>query len=61
MEGTDLDLQWRKSSYSGGANGSCIETASGNGLILVRDTTDQDSFTLSVSPSGWAKFTATLR
>lgn len=28
---------WRKSSYSDGNGGDCIETASGDGVILVRD------------------------
>ena len=51
---------WRKSSYSGANGGSCVETASGAGVILVRDTTDRDGFTLSVPAEGWAKFTATI-
>ena len=32
---------WRKSSYSDANGGNCVETASGDGLILVRDTTDR--------------------
>ena len=39
---------WRKSSYSGANGGSCVETASDVGMILVRDTTDRDGFTLNV-------------
>jgi hypothetical protein len=31
---------WRKSSYSG-ANGSCVETASGDSVVLVRDATNR--------------------
>jgi Domain of unknown function (DUF397) len=52
---------WRKSSYSGANGGSCVETASGAGVILVRDTTDRDGFTLSVPAETWAKFTATIK
>jgi hypothetical protein len=52
---------WRKSSYSGANGGSCVETATGAGVILVRDTTDRDGFTLSVPAETWAKFTATIK
>jgi hypothetical protein len=52
---------WRKSSYSGANGGSCVETSSGAGVILVRDTTDRDGFTLSVLAETWAKFTASIK
>lgn len=52
---------WRKSSYSGANGGSCVETASDAGVILVRDTTDRDGFTLSVPAQTWARFTATFK
>jgi hypothetical protein len=51
---------WRKASYSNG-NGACVETASGHGVILVRDTTDREGGTLSIPAGAWQKFTATLR
>jgi hypothetical protein len=50
---------WRKASYSG--SGSCVETASRDGVILVRDTTDRGGFTMSVSAGAWETFTASLR
>lgn len=53
-------MDWRKSSYSG-SNGSCVETATGDGLILVRDTADQHSATLAFTAQAWAQFTASLR
>ena len=53
-------MDWRKSSYSG-SNGSCVETASANGVILVRDTTDRDGMTLEVPAEAWEKFTASIR
>jgi uncharacterized protein DUF397 len=56
-----IDSPWRKSSYSGTSGGNCVETASGAGLILVRDTTDRDGLTLSLPASAWAKFTDSLR
>jgi hypothetical protein len=58
--------EWRKSSYSDGNGGSCVETASGDGLILVRDTTDPEGVatgtsTLSIPATAWSKFTAALQ
>jgi hypothetical protein len=53
-------MDWRKSSHSG-SNGSCVETATGEGVILVRDTTDRDSATLAFTAQAWAQFTASLR
>lgn len=44
---------WRKSSYSDGNGGDCVETASGRGVILVRDTTDRDGVTLSIPAAAW--------
>lgn len=61
MEVTDIDRAWRKSSYSGGANGSCVETASTSGVVLVRDTTDRDGRTLSIPAGAWCVFTDTLK
>jgi Domain of unknown function (DUF397) len=51
---------WRKASYSNGT-GQCIETASGGGVIVVRDTVDRGGVTLSVPASAWAAFLGTLR
>ena len=53
-------MDWRKSSYSG-SNGSCVETASGNGAVLVRDTTDRAGETLTFSAAAWQEFTASVR
>lgn len=50
---------WRKSSASGHGE-SCVEVASAD-TVHVRDTTDRGGFTLSVSPSSWQAFTASLR
>jgi hypothetical protein len=57
-------MTWRKSSYSGGANGSCVELASGNGTVSVRDTAqagDPNRLTIGFSASAWATFTESLR
>lgn len=60
MEVTDIDPQWRKASYSGGANGSCVEVGKGNG-VLVRDTTDRDGGTLAFTSEAWQAFVTGLK
>ena len=52
---------WRKSSYSDGNGGACIEAATGSSVILVRDTTNRDGGALAVAPETWAAFTASLK
>ena len=39
-------MDWRKPTYSDSNGGACVETASGNGLVFVRDTTNRDGGTL---------------
>jgi hypothetical protein len=53
-------MDWRKSSFSG-QNGSCVETASNNGAVLVRDTTNRDGGTLTFDADAWRTFLGTLR
>jgi hypothetical protein len=53
-------MEWRKSSYSTGSGGQCVETASGSGAVLVRDTANQDGGTLAFSADAWAVFTGAL-
>ena len=51
---------WRKTSYSTGNGGECVEVASAGG-VLIRDTTDRGGITLSVSAPAWATFLTALR
>lgn len=53
-------MDWRKSSYSNANGGQCVETATGNDAVLVRDTTNRDGGTLAFSAAAWAVFTASL-
>jgi Domain of unknown function (DUF397) len=53
--------EWRKSSYSSANGADCVETASGDGVILVRDTTNRDGGTLAFSAEAWQEFTRRLR
>jgi hypothetical protein len=56
-----VEAAWRKSSYSGGNGGECVETASGKGTILVRDTTDRDGVVMAVNASAWSEFLNRVR
>jgi len=52
---------WRKSTYSNDNGGECVETASADGVILIRDTTDREGRTLSVPVAAWQRFTDALK
>jgi hypothetical protein len=48
---------WRKSSYSGGASGNCVEVAAAD-RVLVRDTKyNGPGPVLRFSPAAWRRFT----
>lgn len=53
-------MDWRKSSFSG-QNGSCVETASGGDVVMVRDTANRDGGTLSFTADAWRTFLGALR
>jgi hypothetical protein len=52
---TDLaDAIWRKSSYSGGSGGNCVEVAANlPGTVLIRDSKDPSGPTLALTPERW--------
>ena len=52
--------QWRKSTYSDGNGGNCVEVADGQGAVLVRDTTDRGGAMITVPDAAWARFTAAI-
>jgi hypothetical protein len=57
-----MNPSWRKSSYSSGNGGQCVEAGHVPGAVLIRDTKDcERGPVLSVSPEAWASFTASLR
>jgi hypothetical protein len=52
------DLAWFKSSYSGSQGDDCVEVAKGTQAIRVRDSKDQRSPELALSPTAWNDFVA---
>jgi hypothetical protein len=52
---------WRKSTFSDGSGGNCVETASSDGAILVRDTTDRTGGALTFSAGAWQAFMTLLK
>lgn len=53
---------WRKSSYSSGNGGNCVELGGTPGTVLVRDTKDNGrGSVLQLTAADWARFTAALR
>ena len=47
---------WRKSSYSGGSGGDCVEVADSTDMVLVRDTKDRAGAELGFTPGAWKRF-----
>ena len=53
---------WRKSSYSSGNGGNCVETAGNGQVIAVRDTKEMGHGpVLRFGPKAWAEFTASVK
>jgi hypothetical protein len=47
---------WRKSTYSSGANGMCVEVSSGQPHTLVRDSKRPTGPVLRFRPRAWVRF-----
>jgi hypothetical protein len=57
-----LSAAWRKSSYSGNGGQDCVEAASDNGAVLIRDTTDRErGLVLRLTSRAFAEFTTRIR
>ena len=55
-------VTWRKSSYSGGNGGNCVEVAStGKPLVAIRDSKDPDGPKLALTMSRWQPFIQRVR
>lgn len=54
------DVNWRKSSYSGGASGNCTQVTAVAGTVLVRDSKNPDGPRLVFGRPAWEAFAASL-
>jgi hypothetical protein len=52
---------WRKSSYSGGSGGDCVEVADAASAVMVRDTTNRAGGTLAFTSGAWQTFITSLK
>ncbi len=58
----EIDLHWRKSSYSGNGGGDCVEVAGHDGMILVRDSKDHGRGPIHrFTVAEWRAFLASIR
>lgn len=61
----DIDLSralWRKSTFSNGSGGNCVEVARNlPGIVAVRDSKDPDGPALIVAAGEWRGFVAGVR
>ncbi|MFE5866456.1 DUF397 domain-containing protein [Streptomyces virginiae] len=64
MASSGIDLSaatWRKSTYSNGTGGDCVEVADGlAGVVPVRDSKRPDGGVVVVSAAAWGPFVAAL-
>jgi hypothetical protein len=52
---------WRTASYSGANGGECVEVASTDEAVMVRDTKNRAGATLSVPANAWQAFIASMK
>ena len=57
-----MDVTWRKSTYSAGNGGDCVEVARAlHDVVAVRDSKDPDGPKLVLAPGDWRNFTASVK
>ncbi|MFD8791779.1 DUF397 domain-containing protein [Streptomyces vinaceus] len=59
----EVAFAWRKSSYSAGEGGACVEVATCGcaDTVHVRDSKVADGPTLALAPAAWARLTRRVR
>ncbi|MGW4751492.1 DUF397 domain-containing protein [Streptomyces chartreusis] len=53
-------IVWRRSSYSNGMGGECLEVAAGHEVVTVRDSKNTLGPQLTLSAASWRGFIRTL-
>ncbi|WP_406325299.1 DUF397 domain-containing protein [Streptomyces niveus] len=61
MTSSRTEPQWRKSSYSNGAGGECLEIAELAGVTAVRDSKQPSGPRIAIRQAAWADFVGALR
>ena len=57
-----VNLQWRKSSYSGNGGSDCVEVASNlPDVVAVRDSKDREGPSLGFTPDEWRAFVSGVK
>lgn len=56
-----MRFEWKKSTYSAGNGGNCVEVAATPYAIGVRDTKNRTQGHLTVSPDAWRAFITDIR
>ena len=57
----DMNLQWRKATYSSSNGGNCIEVAAAGRTVTVRDSKDPDGPRLAFGMQAWQAFAARVK
>ncbi|GAB7032677.1 hypothetical protein JCM4914_41380 [Streptomyces platensis subsp. malvinus] len=62
-EGFSGAAQWRKSSYSNGSGGNCLEVADtvSGGVVPVRDSKDPAGPALVIPAAAWSAFVSAVK
>jgi hypothetical protein len=55
------NTRWRKSSYSSGNGGNCVEVADLSGAVAVRDSKNPAGGILRFSPGEWRGFLTAVK
>lgn len=56
-----MNIRWRKSTYSSGNGGNCVEAAGHDHRVIVRDTKDRSGPVLRFNPAAWRRFADQLK
>ncbi|MER6504258.1 DUF397 domain-containing protein [Streptomyces sp. NPDC001455] len=61
MNQPPIAVQWRRSSYSNGAGGECVEVADLHSMVGIRDSKWPSGSHIAVRHGSWARFITSLR
>ncbi|WP_026341490.1 DUF397 domain-containing protein [Actinomadura atramentaria] len=56
-----MPTNWRKSTHSGGQHGNCVEAASTNTTVFIRDTANREAGALTLPTPAFAALLTAAR